>query len=65
MTPYIAVVKRPRMGRPTFAAVYAGVIAVNDTHVLFEVMDSPTKPLGRILRRPVERFMIDYAVNVD
>lgn len=64
MTPYIAVIKRPRMGRPTFTAVYAGVIAVNDTHVLYEVMDSPTKHLGRILRVPIERFMIDYAVNV-
>ena len=64
MTPYIAVVKRPRLGRPTFAAVYAGVIAVNDTHVLYEVMDSPAKPTGRILRRPIERFMADYAISI-
>jgi len=41
--------------------VVAGVIAWNDTHVLIDVFINGKLKTNR-LRRPIERFMIDYAL---
>lgn len=42
--------------------VIAGVIAWNDTHVLIDVFVGGKLKTQR-LRRPIERFMIDYALQ--
>ena len=56
MKSYPFTVDRPRSN------VSVGVIAWNDTHVLIDVFVGGKLKTQR-LRRPIERFMIDYALQ--
>ena len=55
MSKYQHIIDRPR------SDVTAGIIAWSDTHVLIDVFVGGKLKTQR-LRRPIERFMVDYAL---